>query len=206
MDQVSARSLLGVEPDVDGTELRRAFRRAVSRVHPDVSSAVDAAEKTVELTEAYALLRNSSQGSDATAFSEAKPTEPTRRATSTSTEARADHTQWDATPTTVVMTDDDTIAVSAPSDSTLLMLLEAAHNLGEVIYLDPSAGLLEVIVEFVEAPTSSVLMSMQGRSNGTTEVFCTVDPLSGGQAPPTASVTRLIAATLTDVIGEIAFP
>jgi len=74
--------------------------------------------------------------------------------------------------------------------------VEAAHSIGEVVYLDPAVGLVEVIVEFVEAPTSSVVMSLQGRSDGTTEVLCTVEPLSGGHDPPTAAVTRLLARTI----------
>ena len=77
-------------------------------------------------------------------------------------------------------------------------VLDAAHDLGEIGYLDRTAGLIEVIVEFVEAPTSSVLFSFQGRSNATTEVFCTVEPLSGGDAPPADAVTRLVLHTLRE--------
>ena len=55
-----------------------------------------------------------------------------------------------------------------------------------------------MIVEFVEAPTSSVLFSLQGRADGTTEVFCTVEALSGGDSPPAEAVTRLVLRTLRD--------
>ena len=79
-----------------------------------------------------------------------------------------------------------------------MLLLDAAHELGEISYLDPSAGLVEVVVEFVEAPTSSVLLSMQGRATGVTDVFCTVEPLSGGDAPPADAVTRLLWRTLVE--------
>jgi hypothetical protein len=94
--------------------------------------------------------------------------------------------------------DDDTIAVPAPADEVLMMLVDTAHSLGDISYLDPSNGLVEVIVEFVEAPTSSVLLSMQGRATGVTDVFCTVEPLSGGDAPPADAVTRLILHTLRE--------
>ena len=57
-------------------------------------------------------------------------------------------------------------------------------------------GLLEIVVEFVGAPTSSVVLSLQGRATGTTEVFCTVEPLSGGEAPPGEAVTHLLWRTL----------
>jgi hypothetical protein len=80
-----------------------------------------------------------------------------------------------------------------------MLLLDTAHSLGEISYLDRTAGLVEVIVEFVEAPTSSVLLSLQGRATGVTDVFCTVEPLSGGEAPPADAVTRLVLATLLDL-------
>jgi hypothetical protein len=96
----------------------------------------------------------------------------------------------------VTVVDADTIGLDAPPAEALALLVDAAHRLGEVSYLDRAAGLVEVVVEFTEAPTSSVLMSLQGRSSGTTEVFCTVEPLSGGEAPPPAAVVALVARTL----------
>ena len=80
-----------------------------------------------------------------------------------------------------------------------MILVDAANELGEISYLDLSAGLLEVVVEFIEAPTSSVLLSVQGRATGITEVFCTVEPLSGGEAPPSDAVTRLLFRTLVEM-------
>ena len=101
----------------------------------------------------------------------------------------------------VTTIDASSIAVHAPAEETLLLLLDAAHSLGEISYLDRTAGLVEVVVEFVEAPTSSVLFSLQGRGDGTTELFCTVEPLSGGDAPPVDAVTRLVVRTLRDAQG-----
>lgn len=98
----------------------------------------------------------------------------------------------------MTLLDDGSISVAAPSEETLALVLDAAHALGEISYLDHSAALVEVIVEFVEAPTSSVLFSLQGRGDGTTELFCTVEPLSGGDAPPADAVARLVAATLAE--------
>ena len=83
----------------------------------------------------------------------------------------------------VEVLDESSILVAQDRESTFAALLEAAHSLGEIGYLDRSAWLVEVLVEFVEAPTSSVVMTLQGRARGT-EVFCTVEPLSGGDSPP----------------------
>ena len=92
--------------------------------------------------------------------------------------------------------DGDTIGLSLPPDDALLLVIEAAHQLGDIAYLDPSNGLVEVLVEFVGAPTASLLLTLQGRATGITEVMCTVEPLSGGELPPNDAVTRLLVETL----------
>lgn len=185
MDRTAALELLGVPPDADLDEVRRAYRRLVAEVHPDVSAAEDATARTVELTEAYAVVRHGPAGpSDVPADRRpARPADP--------------GAVWDGPSVTVTQVDVDTVAVGAPADTTLLLLVEAAHELGDVVYLDPSSGLLEVLVEFVEAPTCSLLLTLQGRANGTTEVFCTVETLAGDDAPPLEAVTRLVAQTVS---------
>lgn len=74
-------------------------------------------------------------------------------------------------------------------------LLQMASDLGEVTYLDRSAGLLEVVVEFVEAPTSSVVLTVVGHGRGS-RIDCGVEPLSGGTAPAAEAVTRLVLRAL----------
>jgi hypothetical protein len=96
----------------------------------------------------------------------------------------------------ITLVDAETIGIAAPANEVVPMLIEAAHQLGDITYLDPGAGLLEVVVEFIGAPTSSVVLSLQGRATGVTEVFCTVEPLSGGEAPTDQAVTHLLWRTL----------
>ena len=186
MDRTAAFDLLGLGPGADLDEVRSAYRRLVVAVPPAVSAAADATARTVELTEAYALLRHGP----------ATPTEPVGAGPRTPSDPGA---VWDGPAVEVTLVDVDTVAVGAPADTTLLLLVEAAHELGDVVYLDPSSGLLEVLVEFVEAPTCSLLLTLQGRANGTTEVFCTVETLAGEEPPPVEAVTRLVAQTVSDV-------
>ena len=194
MEPRDARRLLGVDESADAEQVRAANRVLLLSTHPDVSGAADATSRTIELTRAFRLLnepspaRMSPSGSPpASAPTAPTPGPPTARP------ADPDHE-----PVTVELVDDDTIAVGAPAGEALMRRLDAAHELGEISYLDPSAGLVEVVVEFVEAPTSSVLLSMQGRATGVTDVFCTVEPLSGGDAPPADAVTRLLWRTLVE--------
>lgn len=189
-----ARRLLGVGPSATEHELRLAYRQLLFRTHPDLSAAGDATERTVELTRAYRLLLDAPHD---------PPTDPLPdpARTSGATPPPPPPTPPLHEPPAIVLLDDDTIGIAAPPSETLLVLLEAANRLGDISYLDPSAGLVEVVVEFVEAPTSSVLLSLQGRATGVTEVFCTVEPLSGGEAPPSDAVTRLLLHTLREVVG-----
>ena len=186
-----AQRILGVGPAADEDAVRAAYHRRLLRTHPDVSAERDATDRTVQLTQAYTTLLDASAADGGGSVSPS-----TTEAVTDPAPGPFPHDDPQARSVRVSLVADDTIGVGAPPDETLLMVIEAAHELGEIVYLDPSAGLIEVIVEFIGEPTSSVLMSLQGRATGMTEVFCTVEPLSGGEAPPGDAVTRLIARTL----------
>jgi hypothetical protein len=201
-----ARRLLGVPDDADIRTIRAAYRHLLLQTHPDISGDPDATERTVSLTAAYRSLARARAHHD----------EPRSRS-----EDCADHM---ATPGSAPMTSGpsghlderlyaagpepdriavagigpDTIGIAAPAEETMLLLVDAADRLGEVGYLDRAGGLLEVVIEFVDAPTSSVVLSLHVRSDGVTEVFCTVEPLSGGEAPAAPAVTRLVLDTLLE--------
>ncbi len=65
MTYAAALRVLGVEPDTDADQVKQAYRRLVSRHHPDklVGSGAsearvrEATERTRELHQAYALIR-----------------------------------------------------------------------------------------------------------------------------------------------------
>jgi hypothetical protein len=192
MEPRDARRLLGVDESADVEQVRAAYRGLLLRTHPDVSGAADATARTIDLTRAFRVLSDPTPSSVSPSAGPSGPPPPA------SPEQTAPAPEHHPDPVTVELVDDDTIALGAPAGEALLLLLDAAHELGEISYLDPSAGLVEVVVEFVEAPTSSVLLSMQGRATGVTEVFCTVEPLSGGDAPPSDAVTRLLWRTLVE--------
>jgi hypothetical protein len=181
-----ALSVLGVDHTSDQTAVRRAFRARLRDTHPDLNAAADATERTVRLTTAYRVALDH-LGADLDGSPPVGPAADTAAATPP---------EPDPEPVVVRLLDAETIGIDAPSPEVLPMLIEAAHQLGDITYLDPSAGLLEIVVEFVGAPTSSVVLSLQGRATGTTEVFCTVEPLSGGEAPPGEAVTHLLWRTL----------
>lgn len=201
-----ARRLLGVTHDAGADDLRAAYRRELLHHHPDRSAATDATERTIELTGAYRLLVALAEApappADAAPPSGPVPpggaADPRDSAPSRGAAPREPAPEL-ALELSVELVDDTTIALGAPPDETLFLVSETAHQLGEITYLDPSAGLIEVIVEFIEAPTSSIVFTLQGRATGVTDVFCSVEPLSGGVAPPVDAVTRLVLDTVQTV-------
>jgi DnaJ domain len=202
-----ARAILGVGPQDDRVAVRSAYRHLLLQTHPDVSGRADAAARTMRLTAAYTtLIDPPDEVVDApSGGARPAPTEPGSTSSEAPRSTRADQApsqdRVDPEPILVALDDAQTIAVGAPANETLMLIIDAAHRLGEITYLDPSAGLVEVVVEFIEAPTSSILMTLQGRATGVTEVFVTVEPLSGGDAPPSDAVTRLLLRTLVDGAG-----
>lgn len=203
MQPDDARRVLGVGPTATDDELRRAFRREVRSSHPDLSSSSDATERTIAVTEAYRVLVEALRSP--AAESSDSPVSADQRSGAPGPRPRAEQAEQPPAPgleLTIELVDDSTIALGAPGDETLFLICEAAHELGEITYLDPSAGLVEVVVEFVEAPTSSVVFTLQGRATGVTDLFCTVEPLSGGLAPPADAVTRLVLDTIAQVAAQ----
>lgn len=177
--------MLGVAVDADSTTVRRVFRQQLRRTHPDLNVATDATERTVHLTRAYRVLLELPPPLPEPAPASAPEPERPRPVASPTVHVEG-----------ITLVDAETIGIAAPANEVVPMLIEAAHQLGDITYLDPGAGLLEVVVEFIGAPTSSVVLSLQGRATGVTEVFCTVEPLSGGEAPTDAAVTHLLWRTL----------
>lgn len=163
-----AWATLGLAPCADADVVTAHYRELLRTVHPDVSPRPDATERTVELNLAFRAVR------EAMLMAGPWMEEPARDAIG------------------IVLLDDDTIGVAAPHGETYLRLVEACHQLGEVTHIEPGSGLLSVVVSFVEAPTCQLLLTLQGRATGLTEVFCTIDSLSSAPAPPVADVTRLL--------------
>jgi len=95
----------------------------------------------------------------------------------------------------VQVLDDDTLAIAIPAEEVFLLLLDSAHDVGEVTYVDPEAGLIEAILTFEDPalPVCSVVLSLQGRADRV-EAFCTVEALDASLPPPVADVVALLAA------------
>ena len=78
----------------------------------------------------------------------------------------------------------DTIAFSCPADEAYPYLVNAAHQLGDVTHVDRSSfEFLEFLVRSVSGDAISVVCSLQGRANASTEAFFTCEPLAMTHGP-----------------------
>jgi hypothetical protein len=93
--------------------------------------------------------------------------------------------------------DNDTITLDVPADEAFLVLLEASHRIGDVTHVAPGDGLLEALIAFDDGRTCSLVISLQGRGNGTTEAFCTLQALDAGPNPPVGLVVDALVEELT---------
>ena len=183
--------MLGVSPGASSTEVRAAFLGLVREHHPDHVRATDATRRTAELTEAYALVQQRLAASPDGRVPEPPVTSPPPTAPPP---ART------GTPPIVDVHDatGDSILLDAPADEAFAALFDAAGRVGHVAYFDRQLGLLETVVRFEGGPSCSVLITLQGRANGT-EAFCTMESI---EAAPTPPIEPVIDALVEELTGE----
>jgi hypothetical protein len=155
VDEHEARAVLGLAPSATVDDARAAYRRLVRAHHPDVAGD-RGTRTTARVIDAWRVLRDVSAA--------ASPPAPA--------------------PVVAAASDGDTITLDVPADEAFLLLLDAAHRVGDVTHVSPGDALLEALIAFDDGRTCSLVISLQGRANGTTEAFCTLQALDAGPTPP----------------------
>lgn len=181
MDVELAERLLGVVVTDPPEQIRAQYRRRLFAVHPDHGgSGVD----TRELVTALQVLQTRAVELRNEAVEAAPDPE------------NAPSTVGAVMATEVLRIDRDTIALPYPAEETYLRLLDAAHQIGDVTYVDREYGVLEALLRTRTGTTVSMLVSLQGRANGTTEAFFTLEPIDAvrGDLPSVFDVTELVAS------------
>ena len=220
-----ALSILGVNHNMMTQEqVRAAYVAQLRRYHPDVSRHPDAGQRTAQIVAAYRFLKQSgrlrprppapparmthrdSVGSNGSAPPPHHPDAPVDGMVLTHADPAADPTgrmpTWSVRSTEagdfgISVIADDTISIGLPTDAASRFLDDSAHNVGEIIYLDRSAGLMQLLVRFVDQPICQIILDIQGRAaTGTTELFCSIASIDDRPAPPIDDVTRFVAQRL----------
>jgi hypothetical protein len=171
MNRIEAAAVLGVHDDASSRQVRAAYRQRIREHHPD-RAGPDATLDAARIIEAYQVM-------SAPPPAPAPAPAPVRAAP----RAQVDHT--------VTLVDDDTVAFAFPADEVFALLVEAADDIGDVTYVDPDAGLLEVLVTLAFGGPWSVVISLQGRMDRV-EAFCTVEALDGSDAQTGPVVSLLL--------------
>jgi hypothetical protein len=176
MDLDEARAVLGVGPGASEADERSAFRRQVRATHPDMAGPrADAGIAVARLTRALAVLR-AARAAPVVSTPVPPPTAPPEPP------PPAEHRG-------------DSLLLEAPADEAFVALLEAAHAVGDVTYVDARLGLLEAVLADDAGNACQLLITLQGRATGT-EAFCTLEPLGTTPCPPTEDVVAGLVAAL----------
>ncbi len=188
MTPAEAARILGVGASASPDEVRIAYRSQIRTHHPDRAGSSSSA-RAASITEAYRVLVERGP---------APPEEPTVRTPGTAAgpvppRATTEVPAFGAPP--VGRVDEDTLALGAPPDESFRWLLDAAHDVGEITYVDRSMPIMEVLCRFEGEPATSLLLTLQGRGERT-EVFCTVESIEARPAPPTSAVVDLLELAL----------
>ena len=212
MNIEQAWKLLGAVEGCSPDELRSAYRRRLRELHPDLrGGGAEAAAETRELIAAYRLALASSPTVEAASRYEVPA--DLRPFDYVATAARTDDgpsgpiaerlvrdpavfEAFAGASSGVWVVDADTLAIECPADEAYGLLVEAAHQLGDVTHVDrTSFEFLEFLVRSTSGDAISVVCSLQGRATGCTEVFFTLEPLATapGPLPDVHEVVRLAA-------------
>lgn len=184
-----AARLLEVGLDDPWDEVRRAYRAHIRAHHPDRAGPASAGRAAV-IIEAYAVL----VAHRTAAASPSAPPPATPPAPATAVRAAWADEPLGPVPG-VTRVDADTLALDAPAGETFRWLTEAAHEIGEITYVDRSVPILEVLCRFEGEPATSLVITLQGRADGT-EAFCTAESIEARPAPPTSAVVDLLELAL----------
>lgn len=174
MTPADALHRLGLEPGATPEEIKAAYREAARRLHPDVAADdPDNHRRMTEVNLAYARLSGAGP-----LPAPAPPGHPT-----------------EAFEADVVLDVDGTLLVAAPADETFDRLVDAAERVGDLTYVDRSAGLLQLLVRHELGPWCYVTFSLQGRAVAT-EIFTTIESIDGRPTPPVDDVLALVVDEL----------
>ena len=160
-----ALAVLGLSGRPTWDEIRAAYRTLVRASHPDVARTDAATARTAAINEAFAALQRRTD--DGRALLPERPPPPSPPA---------------AQPAVVLR--------SRPGD-VYVNLLEAAHELGDVCYLDPEAGLIQILLTDQGAAGAHLLIDVD-RDQHPPRVAFTLES-ADASVPPIA-----------DVVGELA--
>lgn len=164
MDVAAALRTLDLDASADWSSIRAAHRRAIVRDHPDAGGS---GAKAALVNQAFDVLRRATDDG-ATPLPRPEPLRPPA-ATAAPVPDR-------------VVADEDPIEL-------LMRMAEAAHDVGDVVFVDPIDGLLEVVVGEPPGVGQLTASVAEATADGVPVSF-TLEPLGVAAAPPIHEVVE----------------
>ena len=191
MDVWEARAVLEVADDDGWEAIRAAYRRLIRVAHPDMvglGAPAGANQAAALLNAAYAVLSRAKRAGTLDRPRPARPAPQAYERAPAGPYGPAGGTErgngwgpapaWEPPPVPrvgVAVVGSDTLLLAAPPDEAFARLLEAAHRVGAVTYVDRSCAIFELVVQ-VDGESCSLVVTLQGRAHGT-EAFVTLESL-----------------------------
>lgn len=189
MDVRAAQAALGLGEAPTWDEVRAAYRRRIGAAHPDRSGGDTAL--AARLNAAYAVLVRARR--EATLATPSPTPTPRPRPPMPAAEPHPAGEPAPSGPSEVL--DGDTIHIHLPPDEAFTALLEAAHHVGDVTYVDRSCAIFEALVPVTGEGTCSLVVTFQGRTDGT-DAFCTLEAIERVASPLVRPITEALVAAL----------
>ncbi|MGK2950415.1 MAG: hypothetical protein ACSLFP_17720 [Acidimicrobiales bacterium] len=189
MDPAAARAVLGLGDEPTWAEVRVAYRAQIAVAHPDRSGG--STQRAARVNDAYAALEQAHRQGHLHARPPAPPAPSASPAPWPTGPAAAPEPM--AEPPEVL--EGDTVHLALPPDEAFVRLVEACHHIGDVTYLDRSCAILEALVRVEGEGVCSLLITLQGRADGT-DAFCTLEAIERVASPPVRHVVEALVAAL----------
>lgn len=185
MEVAAARSLLGLGPTPSWTEVRVAYRAQIAATHPDRVGGD--ARRAALVTEAFATLERAHRDGHL----HHPPTAPVPPRDPLVPRHRAP-APLDEPPEVL---EGDTVHLPVPPDEAFVRVLDACHRIGDVTYIDRGCAILETLVQVEGEGTCSLVITFQGRADGT-DAFCTLEAIEHVATPPVRPVVEHLVVAL----------
>jgi hypothetical protein len=197
----AAWECLGLDPAANLSDVRKRYRALLLVNHPDQQSdgcagEIDSDGRTRELIASFRAIEALFETGDLVDVGDRDeheiPDLGGNRADGIDHESPLN--DLDSEPDVRVL-ERDTLSIRGPSDQVFGRLLEAGAMIGEITYLDRQNELFESLLKTVDGDALSLVCTLQGRADETTEAFFTVEPLGIARhpLPDLANVVELVA-------------
>jgi hypothetical protein len=197
----SAWECLGVDTGTNLADVRKRYRALLLVNHPDQQSdalvaGLDSDRTTRELIAAFRAIEASFETAELFDVDERDDYQIPDLGGNGATHAGPEPSVDDSdSETDVRVLERDTLSVRGPSDQVFGRLLEAGAMIGEITYLDRQNELFESLLKTVDGDALSLVCTLQGRADETTEAFFTMEPLGIARhpLPNLADIVELVA-------------